>query len=188
LGLGEVNKVNIRSHQAVRARMLERRCSTMLARSPWKVSNTSTRLEPDTHRTRPRPLDTAAPVEATATDPKGRLRGEVEAEEQGDALSRPVSSFSRPDWRDKSTLIDYDFLFFYSNLLVFCFSQETYTQHGIIYEDYQQSWEPRVSAKGVSTRFMRNKALFVGCGLQDWDNWSIFRLGMQASQLRRQTK
>lgn len=64
------------------------------------------------------------------------------------------------DWRAKSTLIDHDFLLFYSNSLVcFSLSQETYTQHGIIYEDYQQSWEPRVSAEGVSTRSMRNKAL-----------------------------
>lgn len=74
----------------------------------------------------------------------------------------------RPDWRaPKAHLL---IMAFFSFIQFFWFySQETYTQHGIIYEDYQQSWEPRVSAKGVSTRLMRNKAF----------SWAVgFRIGI----------
>jgi hypothetical protein len=39
------------------------------------------------------------------------------------------------------------FLTFYFLFVPWIFSQETYTQHGIIYEDYQQSWELGVSVK-----------------------------------------
>lgn len=95
------------------------------------------------------------------------------------------SSFEARLARPKSTLIDYGFLFFYSIFLVLLARDIYPTRHHL------RGLSAELGAEGLSERcqhaFDAEQGVFVGCGFQDWDNWSI-RSGMQASQLRRQTK